>query len=122
MLNIIYQYTRAQALEDGVLIDVSEIAAESGFKYPTAVTAAVWNDYISWDDNERAYQDEAGRLWDVVYMASIQLYRYKGSEAYYNFYSIPRGKMKAKLAKLKMVISAGDTPEPVITIMLPTED
>ena len=40
--DVIYQYTRAQAIEDGVLIDVSETAREAGITFPTAVTAAVW--------------------------------------------------------------------------------
>ena len=39
---IIYPYTRAQALEDGVLVDVSEIAKEAGIKFPVALTAAVY--------------------------------------------------------------------------------
>ena len=33
---IIYAYTRAQAIEDGVLADVSEVAKEAGFRYPVA--------------------------------------------------------------------------------------
>ena len=35
---VIYTYTRAQAIEDGVLVDVSTLAAEAGIRYPTAVT------------------------------------------------------------------------------------
>ena len=31
-------YTRAQAIEDGILVDVSETAREAGFKIPVAVT------------------------------------------------------------------------------------
>ena len=40
--DVIYQYTRAQAIEDGILIDVTETAREAGITFPTAVTAAVW--------------------------------------------------------------------------------
>jgi hypothetical protein len=35
---IIFQYTRAQAIEDGVLIDVTVQAAELGFRVHTVVT------------------------------------------------------------------------------------
>ncbi|MDE2205458.1 MAG: hypothetical protein KGK12_02325, partial [Armatimonadetes bacterium] len=42
--NVIYSYTRREALEDGVLIDVSKMAAEAGFRYPVALTAALWAD------------------------------------------------------------------------------
>ena len=43
---IIYAYTRAQAIEDGELVDVSETARESGIKFPVAVTRAVWAKYV----------------------------------------------------------------------------
>ena len=46
METVISQYTRAQAIEDGVLIDVSKMAKEAGFTIPVAVTAAVWNEHI----------------------------------------------------------------------------
>ena len=39
--DLISVYTRAQALEDGVLYDVSDLARESGFTLPTAITAGV---------------------------------------------------------------------------------
>lgn len=39
---VISVYTRAQALEDGVLVDLSYLAREAGFRWPLAVTRAVW--------------------------------------------------------------------------------
>lgn len=41
---VIYSYTRAEAIADHVLIDVSETAWEAGFKWPVALTHAVWED------------------------------------------------------------------------------
>jgi type I site-specific restriction endonuclease len=38
---VIFYYTRAQAIKDGVLVDVSKLASEAGFKYPVAVTQGV---------------------------------------------------------------------------------
>ena len=35
-------YTRAQAIEDGFLVDVSETPREAGFKIPVALTRTVW--------------------------------------------------------------------------------
>ena len=35
-------YSRAEALADGVLIDVSERARRAGIRYPTACTHSVW--------------------------------------------------------------------------------
>ena len=40
---VISVYTRAQAIGDGILVDVSETAREAGFKIPVAVTRTVWN-------------------------------------------------------------------------------
>jgi len=33
-------YTRKQAISDGVLVDVTDMAKEAGIKYPVALTAA----------------------------------------------------------------------------------
>ena len=40
---VISVYTRAQAIEDGILVDVSETAREAGFRIPVAVTRSVWD-------------------------------------------------------------------------------
>lgn len=39
---MIFSYTRAQAIEDGVLIDVTHLARNEGFRIPVAVTCGVW--------------------------------------------------------------------------------
>jgi len=38
----IHAYSRAQALEDGVLVDVSAMAREAGFIRATALTQNLW--------------------------------------------------------------------------------
>jgi len=43
---IIFQYTRAQAIEDGVLIDVTAQAAELGFRVHTVVTDSLYHGYV----------------------------------------------------------------------------
>ena len=40
---VIHRYTRAQALADGVLVDVTDAAREAGFRTPVAMTIAVWS-------------------------------------------------------------------------------
>jgi hypothetical protein len=39
--------SRADAIADGVLIDVSENAKEAGFRYPVVLTRAVWERYVA---------------------------------------------------------------------------
>src|SRR5512144_2788596 len=63
--NVIFSYTRAQAIADGVLVDVSELAKEAGFRFPVAVTAGVWAECVAVPDGVTD-QDEKGRLWDVL--------------------------------------------------------
>src|SRR5512135_2686634 len=62
---LIFSYTRAQAITDGVLVDVSELAKEAGFRFPVAVTAGVWAECVAVPDGVTG-QDETGRLWDVL--------------------------------------------------------
>ena len=61
---VIYAYTRKDALADGVQIDVSEVAREAGLKFPVYLTRAVWESYVRVPDGVRC-QDEKGRLWDI---------------------------------------------------------
>ena len=51
-------YTRAQAIEDGILVDVSDTAREAGFKIPVAVTRSVWNRLVALPEG---YQRLPGR-------------------------------------------------------------
>ena len=74
---IIYAYTRAQAIEDGVLADVSEMAKEAGFRYPVALTHAVYVKYVEVPEGVIG-QDESGRLWDILFMCANRARRSKG--------------------------------------------
>lgn len=127
-METIYSYTRSQAIEDGVLIDVSETAKEAGFKIPVAITSAAYSKYVEWTeaDNEQAYQDESGRLWDVLFMGffAIKTTRIEESELIYEFFAVPRDgeSVESVSSQLKLVIGGGDEGEPVLTIMLVEED
>jgi len=45
---IISSNTRAQALADGALVEVSPaLAAEADFRFPVALTAAAWADAVA---------------------------------------------------------------------------
>ena len=127
---VIHAYTRAEALADGVLVDVTATAKEAGFKVPTAVTAAVFDECIEWTEKDarqsRTYQDQAGRLWDVLYLAAVKarsLRARRQNQLLYELRVVPRpGHDHPRLRILKLVIGPGDDAEPVATIMLPNED
>lgn len=123
----IYVYTRENAIDDGTLVDVSEVAREAGFRIPVAVTAAAWADCVAWseaDSQRQTHQDESGRLWDVVWMAAIAARKAQGERVPFQLYRVPRcGRAtRPRLTTLRMHIGPGDAGEPVITILLPNED
>ncbi len=126
---VIYTYTRAQAIEDGVLIDATEMAKETGFKWPVALTAAAWADCVAWsdaDNKSQAYQDQSGRLWDVLFVAAYAIRTARNAEKQLQFdlQCIPRNgrATKSQRLTLKLILGPGDDGQPVITIMLPGED
>ena len=116
-------YTRLQAIEDGVLIDVTETATEAGFRYPVAVTASVWIE-IEPDKQAVQYgQGLAGRLWDVVYMCRLAARRTTGPlMAFSVILRDGPGPVSKYTRKSKAICRPGDNAEPVITIMKPDED
>ena len=124
---IIHSYTRKDALEDGFLVDVSNIAQEANFNYPVTLTREVWEDCVEWNEKDskrhKTHQDLEGRLWDVVWMASLAA-RSGGTSVLYKLCRVPRkGRGRnARLVVLKMVVGPGDNGEMVITIMQPNQD
>lgn len=117
---VIFAYSRQQALADGVLVDVSEMATEAGVHYPVALTRAVWERYVAVPDAV-PWQDEKGRLWDILWMFRCQARGNAGSEAHFELL-VQNEPGEAAPVTLKAVCGPGDEGEPVITIMLPEED
>ncbi len=132
----IHSYTRAQAIEDGQLIDVSTTAREAGIVWPVALTSAAWADCVEWTDATEARkgytgQSESGRLWDVVWMLSLAVRGAlrRGLDAsqqplYFSLLRTPtagRGVQPRKVT-LKFMVGLDDNGRPCITVMLPSED
>lgn len=119
---LISVYTRAQAIEDGVLIDVTETAKEKGFKIQVAVTSNLWNSWIEPSAEAQKYKQEAiGRLWDVLTMFRQAIGAGKMNFVKFTvlFADAPN---KRHYVELWGKIHGGDQGEPVITIMLPGDD
>ena len=68
---VISCYTRKQALEDGVLVDLNQVITilESGYKYPVVCTIAVWRIIESAVNNPKYGNDYAGIVWDILQMS-----------------------------------------------------
>jgi hypothetical protein len=119
--NVISVYTRKQAIEDGVLIDLSSNFPNETrmFKWNVCCTSTVWSMI------ERAAEEDCVEItvycWDVCYMGlhAINAVRDSGGQELFFNVCLPLGKPEKKL---KLHCGPGDSGEPVLTIMLPHED
>ena len=119
---LIHAYSRADALRDGVLIDLSESAKEAGFCYPVAVTQAVWERCVAVPPGVHC-QDEAGRLWDVLWLLRLAIGQSKGAEVRFGVHVRNDNRSGTPpLVRLKALCGPGDQAEPVITVMMTDED
>jgi hypothetical protein len=121
---VIFAYTRADALADGVLIDATETAKEAGFRLPVALTHAVWAEYVEVPEGVEC-QDEAGRLWDILWMCRYGIAQGDSRDASVVLFQLHvRNDNRAgdpPLVTLKAVCGPDDDAKPCITIMLPEE-
>jgi hypothetical protein len=121
---VVYSYTRAQAVADGVQVEVSKVAQEAGIKFPMFLTRAVFDNYVAVPPGVTA-QDEAGRLWDIVWMTRFAILRAKpGVDRIPVALYVRNDNRAAKL--IKLIATCGpldiDDPQPAITVMIPDED
>jgi len=119
--DIISSYTRAQAIADGVLVDVTTTAKEAGIRFPVAITQGLWEKIVPSETDEKACgQSTSGRLWDVLYLFYTAARRFSGSKLLYPVLMVSNGKYAT--VHVKALVHPGDNMEPVITLMLPNED
>lgn len=120
----IFCYSRQQAIEDGVLVDLTEWAGPQGmmggFTVPVAVTASIWNEIEDIPDS-LPWQDTRGRAHDVLYMARIAAARAKDTDRTLFQVLLDTTEGAAEKTYL-LVIGPGDEGEPVVTIMQTWED
>ena len=125
--DVISEYSRNQAIDDGELIDASSMAKELGIKVPVALTRRLWDSWITPTALEQSFgQSTTGRLWDALWMFRV-FARDQGGVSQMHYQLIfqkqtKRATLKKHTVTLKAVIGPGDEGEPVITIMLPDED
>jgi hypothetical protein len=121
--DIIHCYSRAQAIDDGVLVDVTETAREAGYKYPVALTHAVWASCVEVPDGVDG-QDKAGRLWDILIMLRYAVRRSNASDVVMFQLHVRNDNRHGTppLLELKAMCGPDDDGNPCITIMEPCED
>jgi len=121
---VIYAYTRKQAVADGFQVEVTKTAQEAGIKFPVFITRKAFDAYVTVPPNVTG-QDEAGRLWDVLWMLRFAIRKTAHGQDRLPFALYVRNDNRAARL-IKLVAMCGpldmDAPEPAITIMMPDED
>ena len=122
---VISSYSREQAIEDGVLVDgmVGDLAEVSRqhFKYPVAMTAAVFELMEKAVNHPKWCNDFRGVWHDILWMSKMAKIR-RIDATQHLFRVIITGTGRKRYHTLKIVCHAGDNAEPVLTVMLPDED
>ena len=121
---VIFAYTRKQALADGIQVDVTTTAQEAGIKFPMFLTRAVFDTYVAVPAGVTG-QDEAGRLWDIVWMTRFGIIHARpGVDRIPVALYVRNNDRAARL--IKLIAQCGpldmDDAQPAITVMLPEED
>lgn len=124
---VIYAYTRAQAFADGVLVDVSETAKQTGFKLTVAITEALHSRLTPTRADQALGQDYDGRLWDVLWLAAFTIKLADRGTDTVNFTVVLQetearsGQPQNTDLRLRAVCGPGDEGEPVVTIGFPED-
>ena len=132
--NLIFSYSRAQAIADGVLVELKEAAA-LGFKVHTVCTERVWRSVIEWPETKKQataqYLREVALLRAAFLAVKAKIAMEKAGipdpqperlDFHVRAIVFNNGQAETKDIQLYMLIGPGDTLDPVGTIMLPDED
>jgi hypothetical protein len=134
--DVIYSYTRKQAIEEGVLVDITEMAREAGIKYSVTITSTAFFGYVAPDPMPPG-QDLKGRLWDMFTMFKLAARKTDGPNLEFKVQFVLGGiwvgpaerpvnnidgTWKLIEVALQAVCGPGDDSAPVITLMLMGED
>jgi hypothetical protein len=123
----VYTYTRRQAIEDGVLVDLMQpetvaLVREAGFKFPVAMTSGAFSATVAEIDKPLPEgQDMQGRLWDVLWMLRHGIKTSRTPDRARFVVMVWNGRHYDRV-ELWATCGPGDNGEPVITILLEGED
>ena len=115
---VIHRYTRAQAIEDGMLIDLTAWAKETGFKIPVACTSAVWDQYVVPPSaTVELGQSERGRVHDLLWMLFLAIRKSGGGDELRFKIIFLQSPKRQETVTLKALCGPGDDSAPILTIL-----
>lgn len=122
-------YTRAQAIADGFLVDVSggewnRMVQDAGIKFPLAMTAAAWYQVVAVPEGASGC-DEKGRLWDFLWCLRLRMMTAdtRQTRVLVRLNAVtPESPASPVDTLVQVVVGPGDNGESVLTAMLMYED
>jgi hypothetical protein len=122
--NVIYSYTRVQAIADSVQVIISTTAQEAGIRFPVFLTRTVFEAFVTVPEGVEG-QDEAGRHFDIVWMLRHAIRKATPGQTRLPFALYVRNDNRAPRL-VKLIATCGplnmDAPQPAITITTMDED
>ncbi len=115
-----HRYTRTQAIDDGLLIDVGQAAQDVEIGCPTAISSTVWNSYVQ-VRKSASWQDERERLGNI--MAALRETfpnPLPGIERQF-LLQVQNDANPPRQVRLKAICTLGDNDETVLTVLMPSE-
>jgi hypothetical protein len=125
---VIYSYTRAQAIEDGVLVNLGMFVSEGrpvlelvGIRFPVALTAAAYGLVMGEGEGPELLLTDVITRRVLYFLAVLKraVLAHRGDPTIIEFTCT---NADLKPIALKAICGPGDNGEPVITVMLPLED
>ena len=110
---MIFSYTRKQAIEDGVLVDVTDLAQQAGFRLHTVVTCSVLAE-VTCGSEHPGFRGASVLAVLQTLRECIRCQDANGKKDEIHF--------EVADWKLWALVGPGDDAEPVLTIMLEGED
>lgn len=121
---MIASYSRAQAIEDGVLVVVSEEAQQKArVLWPAVLTCALWAHLLPNTSDMAAGRSVERRLQEMLEMfvrAVVQAKGQGGDQLLFRSVFIEDGRVVSY--DVKVVLGPDDEGAPCLTFMLPDED
>ena len=118
-------YTRQKAIDDGIMVDVSNFVSDFGFIVPVAITNNLFVRYIQPTNKvAESGQTSESRMIDLLVVMMIKLFQRPNTErlAFNVTFDVEsEERIESKLVQILAVIGQGDAGEPVLTIMLPED-
>jgi len=115
---VIFSYTRKQAIEDGVLVDVTQVARGEGFRIPVAMTATLYGEITRQPGGEVPPEGVTVEPGVCVKW----LLRRLRLEIATRMRDTDRVELRFGRIALWALCGPGDDAEPVLTVMLEGED